>query len=125
VLVVEDEEDAREILTRSVQEFGGVALALPSAADALAYLRAAPEDLPHVIVSDIGMPGRDGFALLAELRSLPREQGGEVPAIAVTAYAGPGDRERVLAAGFKVHIEKPIAPLALAAAIARVIARVA
>ena len=125
VLIVEDEDDAREILTRSVQEFGGDAVGLPTAAGAIAYMRGLkPADLPHIIVSDIGMPGGDGFALLSQLRLLPREQGGEVPAIAVTAYAAPGDRERVLAAGFSLHIEKPIGPLALAAAIARVTSRV-
>ena len=123
VLIVEDEADAREILIRSVQEFGGEAVGLPSAVSAIAYLRGLkPGNLPHIVVSDIGMPGGDGFGLLSELRSLPRDQGGEVPAIAVTAYAGPGDRDRVLAAGFSLHIEKPIAPLALAAAIARVTA---
>ena len=125
VLVIEDEDDAREILIRSVQEFGGVAVGMSSVADAIAYLRALSAGcLPHIVVSDIGMPGRDGFSLLADLRSLPRSQGGEVPAIAVTAYAAPGDRERVLAAGFSMHIVKPIAPLALAAAIARVTAGV-
>jgi signal transduction histidine kinase len=124
VLIIEDEDDAREILTRSVQEFGGVAVAMSSAAAGLDYLRGLTTDLPHIVVSDIGMPGRDGFALLSELRAMPRELGGEVPAIAVTAYAAPGDRERVLAAGFAMHLEKPIAPLALAAAIARVTAGV-
>ena len=60
--------------------------------------------------------------LIEQLRQLPPEQGGTLPAIAVTAYAGPADRQRVLAAGFKMHLEKPVAPLALAAAIARVAA---
>jgi CheY-like chemotaxis protein len=60
--------------------------------------------------------------LIEQLRQLPPEHGGTLPAIAVTAYAGPADRQRVLAAGFKMHLEKPVAPLALAAAIARVAA---
>jgi CheY-like chemotaxis protein len=74
------------------------------------------------VITDIGMPEADGYEFLVRLRELPRDRGGSVPAIAVTAYAGPADRERVLAAGFKMHIEKPVAPLALAAAIARVTA---
>jgi CheY-like chemotaxis protein len=68
------------------------------------------------------MPQQDGYALIERLRTLPADHGGAVPAIAVTAYAGPADRQRALAAGFKMHLEKPVTPLALAAAIARVAA---
>jgi signal transduction histidine kinase/ActR/RegA family two-component response regulator len=126
VLLVEDEEDAREILIRSVSDFGAQPVAVGSAAEALAFLRAQPEaKLPHVIVSDIGMPGTDGLGLMRELAALPREHGGGVPAIAVTAYVTPEDRRAALAAGFKAHIEKPFAPLALATAIARVTAGIA
>jgi CheY-like chemotaxis protein len=71
------------------------------------------------------MPESDGYELLHALRELPREHGGEVPAIAVTAYATPGDRKQALTAGFKEHLEKPVAPLALAAAIARVTSGIA
>ena len=121
VLIVEDEQDARDVLSRSMQEFGARVTTTASTDEALAFLRASDlTDLPHIVIADIGMPQSDGFAFLAQLRQLPREHGGTVPAIAVTAYAGPADRERVLAAGFKLHIEKPVAPLALAAAIARV-----
>ena len=79
----------------------------------------------HVILSDIGMPEADGYVLLRALQQLPREHGGAVPAIAVTAYATASDRKQALAAGFKEHLEKPVAPLALAAAIARVAGGVA
>jgi CheY-like chemotaxis protein len=121
VLVVEDEPDAREIIARSVQEFGAEVAAVASADDALAQLREqTPGTQPHIILTDIGMPGGDGYALLDGIRQLPREQGGEIPMIAVTAYATDADRARVLAAGFKLHLEKPVTPLALAAAIARV-----
>ena len=121
VLIVEDEPDARDVLSRSMQEFGATVTTTASTGEALAFLRRSDlTDLPHVVIADIGMPQSDGFEFLVQLRQLPREQGGTVPAIAVTAYAGPADRERVLAAGFKLHIEKPVAPLALAAAIARV-----
>jgi PAS domain S-box-containing protein len=121
VLVVEDEEDAREVLSRSMQEFGASVTAAASANEALVFLRScAQAQLPHIVITDIGMPNADGYEFLTQLRELPGEQGGRLPAIAVTAYAGPSDRERAIAAGFKVHIEKPVAPLALAAAIARV-----
>jgi signal transduction histidine kinase/ActR/RegA family two-component response regulator len=120
VLIIEDEEDAREILTRSVSDFGAEVTAVGSVADALERLRTPEAALPHVILSDIGMPEADGYVLLRALRQLPREHGGDVPAIAVTAYTTPSDRKQALAAGFREHLEKPVAPLALAAAIARV-----
>ena len=123
VLVVEDEHDARDILSRSLQEFGAGVAAVSSVEEALAHVRAcATQELPHIVVTDIGMPRQDGYVLIEQLRQLPPDQGGALPAIAVTAYAGPADRQRVLAAGFKMHLEKPVAPLALAAAIARVAA---
>ena len=121
VLIVEDEEDARDIISRSMREFGAQVTPVSSAAEALAFLDGcATPELPHVVVTDIGMPDQDGYSLLEQIRRLPPEHGGGLPAVAVTAYAGPADRQRVLAAGFKLHIEKPVAPLALAAAVARV-----
>jgi signal transduction histidine kinase/CheY-like chemotaxis protein len=123
VLVVEDEHDARDILSRSLQEFGAGVAAVSSVEEALAHVRGCTvPELPHIVVTDIGMPTQDGYVLIDELRRLPVEQGGALPAIAVTAYAGPADRQRALDAGFKMHLEKPVAPLALAAAIARVAA---
>jgi CheY-like chemotaxis protein len=76
---------------------------------------------PHVLVTDIGLPGQDGFSLLAAIRSLPRESGGEVPALALTAYARPEDRDRALRSGFQVHLPKPVSPEALLAAIAALV----
>ncbi len=126
VLIVEDEDDAREILIRSISDFGAEAIAVSSAEEALAFMRGQPEARqPHVIISDIGMPVIDGYGLIRRLAALPREHGGGVPAIAVTAYATPEDRVTALAAGFKAHVEKPFAPLALATAIARVTAGIA
>jgi signal transduction histidine kinase/ActR/RegA family two-component response regulator len=123
VLVVEDEADAREILSRSIGEFGAEVTAVASSADALGYLQEADvTTLPHIIVTDIGMPQQDGFGFLRELRTLPPERGGILPAIAVTAYTGPMDRDRILSAGFKLHLEKPVSPGALASAIARIAA---
>ena len=123
VLVVEDEHDARDILTRSLQEFGASVSAVSSVEEALALVSGCPTaELPHIVVTDIGMPDQDGYTLIERLRGLPADHGGSLPAIAVTAYAGPADRQRALAAGFKMHLEKPVTPLALAAAIARVAA---
>jgi PAS domain S-box-containing protein len=122
VLVVEDEPDAREIVVHSVADVGATVTAVASASEALAWLRQqSGATLPHVIVADIGMPGSDGFTFLHELRKLPRERGGAVPAIAVTAYATSEDRRKVLQAGFEAHVAKPFAPVTLASAIARVI----
>jgi CheY-like chemotaxis protein len=78
---------------------------------------------PHVVISDIQMPQEDGYSLVRWLRSLPSEEGGRVPAIAVTAYTGPEDRVRVLAAGFTLHITKPIQPDEIAIAVANVVRR--
>jgi len=74
---------------------------------------------PHVLVSDIAMPGEHGYSLIQTVRALPPEQGGQVPAIALTAYVRPEDRDRVLAAGYTRHLAKPIDPVDLASAVAR------
>ena len=123
VLIVDDEEDAREILSRSAADFGAEVLSVGSGTAAMDHLRTCSvATLPHIIATDIGMPGEDGYAFLCELRKLPRDLGGDVPVIAVTAYAGTAERDRALTAGFRLYLEKPVSPLALAAAIARVTA---
>jgi CheY-like chemotaxis protein len=76
-----------------------------------------------VLVADIGMPGEDGYALVRELRGRPAHRGGRIPAAALTAYARPVDAERALAAGFQVHVAKPVEPGDLAALIARLAGR--
>jgi PAS domain S-box-containing protein len=121
VLVVEDEADAREILVRSLTDVGASVKAVTSAREALNALRDADGAPTDVVVTDIGMPGYDGFSLLQELRRLPEERGGRVPAIAVTAYATVEDRRRALEAGFVAHIAKPFAPSALITTIARAV----
>src|SRR5205085_235518 len=85
VLVVDDDPDAREIIARSVTDVGASVTAVASVAEALAALRTS-SDHAHVVVTDIGMPGEDGYSLLRELRKLPANAGGTLPAIAVTAY---------------------------------------
>jgi len=122
VLVVEDEADAREILVQSLTDVGAAVTAVTTAREALAALRANGSPHADVVVTDIGMPDYDGFSLLEELRKLPEEQGGGVPAIAVTAYATVEDRRRTLDAGFVAHIAKPFAPRVLITTIARAVA---
>ena len=90
--------------------------AIPSAQEALAAL---PSLQPDVLVSDIAMPERDGYDLIKEVRRLPRDQGGEIPAIALTAYARGEDCARALACGFQLHLAKPVEPAELVAAVAR------
>jgi signal transduction histidine kinase/ActR/RegA family two-component response regulator len=122
VLVVEDEPDAIEILLRAITEEGGTGLSATSAAEALSLLQETEHELPHVIVSDIGMPDRDGYSFLESVRALPPELGGVIPVIAVTAYATPEDRAKALRAGFALHVGKPVRSEALIAAIRRVAA---
>jgi CheY-like chemotaxis protein len=84
---------------------GMVVRAAASAAEALS---AVEEEVPQVLISDIGMPSEDGYALMRKLRSLPPERGGLVPAIALTAFARPEDQARAREAGYQCHLRKPI-----------------
>ena len=91
-----------------------------SAAEGLARVIA---DKPDVIVSDIGMPGEDGYAFIRRVRALPPEQGGRTPAAALTAYARAEDRRQAMKAGFEMHIPKPVEPselLTIVATLARI-----
>jgi PAS domain S-box-containing protein len=115
VLLVEDDADAREIATRSVIEAGGQAVAVPNATDALAALAAGTTRF-DALVSDLGLPGTDGYALLTAIRELPFQLGA-IPAIAVTAYASAADAERALGHGFVAHVAKPYMPSHLVASI--------
>ena len=117
VLVVDDEADVRELLTTILRLAGAETTAVASAADALVMLQQRRVD---VLVSDLGMPGDDGYALIRKVRELHPQQGGTIPAIAVTAAARAEDRVRALSAGFHLHIVKPIDPAELTAAIAQV-----
>jgi signal transduction histidine kinase/ActR/RegA family two-component response regulator len=123
VLVVEDEADSRDLLVETLTRAGAEAIAVSSCDEALGVLRqmAAVKGLPHVILSDLGMPREDGFALMRKLRTLPAHEGGAIPAVAVTGYANPDDRQRALAAGFHTHLAKPIDPVAVANAVMRAI----
>ena len=115
VLLVEDEADTRDLVTTMLREFGARVVAVNSAKDALASLQL---EVPSVLLSDIGMSGQNGYDLIRKIRALPPEKGGTVPAVALTAYAGPADRRRALLAGFHVHLAKPVEPDELLAVIA-------
>jgi PAS domain S-box-containing protein len=116
VLVVEDDSDAREIAQRSIIDAGGSVTAVATATAALAALASSSTRL-DVLVSDIGLPGTDGYSLLTAVRELPRERGGNIPAVAVTAYASAADAQRALDCGFIAHITKPYVPHTLVAAL--------
>ncbi|HEV2296228.1 MAG TPA: response regulator [Tepidisphaeraceae bacterium] len=115
VLVVDDEPDAAEVLARVLTRAGATVVTSGSTDEALEQFHRAR---PHVLVSDIAMSVRDGYDLIRSIRELPADQGGEIPAIAVTAYAREEDRIRALNAGFQIHLAKPVEPAALTAAIA-------
>jgi CheY-like chemotaxis protein len=116
VLVVEDEADTRE-LCRVVLEEEGARVGLVASAEA-AMLTLA-EFRPHVLVSDIGLPGEDGYSLLRRVRALTEGECGGVPALAMTAYAGDADVVRAEAAGYALHLAKPVTPDQLVAAVGR------
>jgi CheY-like chemotaxis protein len=119
VMIVDDERDAREVLVAMLELRGAEVIAASSTAEAVeALTRATSLSLPDVLVSDIGMPGEDGFDLISRVRAMSPECGGDIPAIALTAYARPEDRDRVLAAGFQRHVAKPVEPSSLAMAVA-------
>jgi PAS domain S-box-containing protein len=120
VLVLDDEPDAREIV-QAVLEQGGASVTLVSSVPEA--LQSIQEHQPDVIISDIAMPDEDGYAFIRELRVLPREQGGRIPAVALTAYARAEDRRRALAAGFQNHAAKPIEPQELVLVVANLAGR--
>ncbi len=105
ILVVDDDADTRNFLEYLLKEYGATVTVVKSASQALVTLTKLQHDL---LISDIGMPEVDGYSLIEQIRSISPEQGGNIPAIALTAYAGDSDRSRLLAAGFQAHIAKPV-----------------
>jgi signal transduction histidine kinase len=105
VLVVDDEQDARELLKRMLTEYEAVVDVASSAEEALASFSRQP---PDVLISDIGMPGVDGYELVRTIRRLPPAQGGLTPAMALTAFARSEDRQRALLNGYQAHLAKPV-----------------
>ena len=115
ILVVDDEADARDLLAEILGQAGADVIVVGSADEALEMLR---RWRPDVLVSDIGMPGDDGYVLIRKVRALRPEEGSQVRALALTAYARSEDRTLALEAGFHIHIAKPVDPLELTAVIA-------
>jgi signal transduction histidine kinase/CheY-like chemotaxis protein len=115
VLVVDDEPDALDVVSRLLQACGATAFTASSAPGALEVMKREEIDL---ILSDIGMPEKDGYWLIRQIRALPPEGGGRVPAAALTAFARTEDRRRVLLAGYQTHIPKPVERSELIAVIA-------
>jgi PAS domain S-box-containing protein len=115
ILCVDDEEDSRELLNHVLNSCGAKVSVANSAEEAFRLIKHQRFD---VIISDIGMPEEDGFSLIKRVRELPEGQGGNVPAIALTAYARAEDRARALRSGFQMHIAKPIEPNKLIAVVA-------
>jgi PAS domain S-box-containing protein len=115
ILAVDDEADARDLLRIVLEQCGAEVVTASTAAECLAALETWT---PDVVVSDIGMPGEDGYALIAKLRAIAPERGGSIPAVALTAYARSEDRVRLLSAGFQSHVVKPADPAELVAVVA-------
>jgi PAS domain S-box-containing protein len=116
VLVVDDDRDSRELVTVVLKGSGAEVVSVTSAIEALRELALKRFD---VLLSDIGMAEMDGYALISQIRQLPAERGGKIPAAALTAYAGIENQKRALSAGYHVHIPKPIGPAELITAVAR------
>ncbi|MDB9306377.1 ATP-binding protein [Nodularia spumigena CS-591/12] len=119
VLIVEDDADSRDFLTFILEQEGAEAIAVSSAFAALEVLTTAK---PDILVSDISMPDMDGYMLIREVRTLTPEAGGNIPAIALTAYARDEDQQQALEAGYQMHLTKPVNTEKLIAAILRLVA---
>jgi hypothetical protein len=115
ILVVDDEADSRDLLSAILTRCGGQVRCSESAAEAIQTFK---DWQPDVLVSDIGMPVEDGYSLIKSLRKLKSKRAKLIPAVALTAYATGEDRTKALAAGFQMHLAKPIEPRALVKSIA-------
>ena len=122
VLIVDDENDGRELLLEVLRERGAEVSDAHSAREGLVLIQT---QLPDVLVSDIGMPGEDGLSFIKAVRALPAEKGGLTPAVALTGYARSEDRTEALRAGFNMHLAKPVSPSELLAVVASLAGRAA
>jgi CheY-like chemotaxis protein len=120
ILVVDDDPDALNLLTRILSDGGASVVAAASALEALEVL---PRIRPDLLVSDIGMPGNDGYDLIQKIRSFSSVDGRATPAVALTAFARSEDRLRALLAGDQIHVSKPVEPAELIAVCASLAGR--
>ncbi len=114
VLVVDDDDDARKLVKAVLEECGSEVTTASNATEGLEVLKRVKLD---VLISDIGMPGKDGYDLIREVRALPFGHGGNIPAAALTAFARAEDRRRAIHAGYSSHIAKPVEPAELVAVV--------
>jgi PAS domain S-box-containing protein len=120
ILVVDDEPDARALLARLLTGCNAIVRTAAFADEAFALVRA---EIPDVLISDIGMPGEDGYSLIRRVRALAASEGGNVPALALTAYARAEDRMKAVLAGFQMHVAKPVEGAELLAMVASLAGR--
>lgn len=120
VLIVDDEADTRELLRAVLEHCRADVITVRTTAEAL---EAIVRFRPDVLVSDLGMPGEDGYALIEKVRALPIERGGQTPAAALTAYVRAEDRVKVLRSGYQLHVPKPVEPAELVTVVAHLAAR--
>jgi CheY-like chemotaxis protein len=116
ILVVDDDLDLRESLTMLLELYGASVTAVASAREAF---QVVSRSAPDVVLSDLCMPGEDGYELIRKIRALPSDRGAHVPAAAITARTGAEDRRRALAEGFQVYVPKPVSGQDLVAVVAR------
>jgi signal transduction histidine kinase/ActR/RegA family two-component response regulator len=116
VLVVDDEEDARLLLEATLSQYGADVTIAANAAEAMQAIERA---VPDVLLSDVGMPHEDGYALIRRVRARPPAAGGTIPAVAITAYASANDRLTALSAGYQAHVAKPFEPREIATLVAQ------
>ncbi|HXG64106.1 MAG TPA: ATP-binding protein [Blastocatellia bacterium] len=117
-LIVDDEPETRRLLAALLTRCGAEPVAAASVSEALREMEKSRFD---ILISDIGMPGEDGYSLIQKVRALPEEQGGNIPAVALTAYARAEDRTKALAAGYQRHVAKPVEPVELALVVASLV----
>lgn len=113
--MVDDNADTLELVSFILEEYGTEVITAASATEAIA---AIAQFNPNILISDIAMPGVDGYSLIRKVRTLSSERGGQIPAIALTAYASEEERSRLLDSGFQMHIAKPVDPAKLVAVVA-------
>jgi PAS domain S-box-containing protein len=118
VMLVDDDEDTRDVVSTVLRQVGAEVLTVDSASQALVQIAT---QTPDVIIADIGMPDEDGYTFIQKVRRVEADRGGQLPAIALTAYARKEDRERALAAGYQMHLSKPFNPIAIVQAVAQLV----